>query len=192
MAATAHGHRTFYAFAAGSRGCRSGTNTSRDADLLSRKANEKKGELLRLPLFRDTSWEKLAYHWYLQFKFASTQSPPMPTRQPPLAILPELHIPKLCAAWLRVLRKFDASYHNMLPPTLMRGAIKYHKSHSRSMTRSRWYWPPLMLAQSAAVVQDISTRSKCVPIRIEFVVVADPVKKPFGLHRNRSWPIRKL
>src|SRR5262245_12310587 len=37
--------------------------------------------------------------------------------------------------------------------------------------------------------QDTLVRSKCVPTRIEPGVFADPVKKPFGLHRNRSWPI---
>ena len=39
---------------------------------------------------------------------------------------------------------------------------------------------------------DISTRSKWVPIRTDPGVVEDPVRNPFGLHKNRSWPIRKL
>src|SRR5581483_1115358 len=47
---------------------------------------------------------------------------------------------------------------------------------------------PLLPLQST----DMSARSKCVPTRIDPGVVADPVKKPFGLQRNRSWPIRKL
>ena len=35
-----------------------------------------------------------------------------------------------------------------------------------------------------------SVRSKCVPRRIAPGVLASPVKNPFGLQINRSWPIK--
>src|SRR5687767_2904779 len=49
-----------------------------------------------------------------------------------------------------------------------------------------------MPSQRSEVVQDILTRSKWVPTRIDPAVVDDPVKNPFGLHKYKSWPIRKL
>src|SRR5437870_2518666 len=121
----------------------------------------------------------------------------MPDRQLPLFMSPVLQTFRLCAAWFRPLRRFDASYHRTLVPTLMRGAMKYQRSHSRSRIRLRWNCAkcPRALAGifKPAAVQgipvlplqpnDISARSKWVPTKIEFGVVAEPVKNPFGLHK---------
>src|SRR5262249_40733804 len=121
-----------------------------------------------------------------------------------------LRMPRLyCAASGRLL----ARYHSQLRPMLIRLATKYRTSHSRTRTVLRlkpgapttvvagdpklwfkgtpqpagpkdlWPWPEL---------QSTSLRSKCVPSRIDPGVVAEPVSQPFGLQRNRSWPIRKF
>src|SRR4030095_300350 len=127
----------------------------------------------------------------------------MPDRQLPLFMSPVLQMLRVWAAWLRPVRRFDASYHNTFRPTFMRGAITYQRSHSRSRIRFLWNCPkcPRALFKPAAVhgipvlplqPKDISARSKWVPTKIEFGVVAEPVKNPFGLHRYRSWAIKKL
>src|SRR5262245_20422755 len=128
----------------------------------------------------------------------------MPLRQP--VVFPVFglsQIPRLCAAWFLPLRRFEASYQSTFTPTFMRGAMTYQISHSRSRMRLRWNWlssalPPADTTDAQVIPvdplqpTDMSTRSKCVPNRIELVVVADPVNHPFGLHRYRSWPITQF
>src|SRR5258706_774057 len=94
-----------------------------------------------------------------------------------------LHSPKLLPAPLNWFLRLDASYHRKLTPMFMRGAMTYHKSHSRRSIRSRRkLLPPVSPGQDLILSpQDISTRSKCVPINTDPVSVAEPVKKPFGL-----------
>ena len=66
-------------------------------------------------------------------------------------------------------------------------------SHSRSSILSRLNCgrpSNVPLLQVAALGQETSVRSKCVPRRIAPGVLASPVKNPFGLQINRSWPIK--
>src|ERR1051325_976149 len=119
-----------------------------------------------------------------------------------------LRRPRLYAALSGTL---SALYHSQWIPTLIRFATKYHRSHSRRITVLRlkpldaatgalptvWLGltqpvPPSVASRPPPRLQSTVLRSKCVPKRIEPGVVADPVSQPFGLQRNRSWPIKKL
>src|ERR1051326_3754800 len=142
----------------------------------------------------------------------SSHWPPLPLSAPGLS---SLLLPRMPRLYCALIGMFVASYHSQCRPMLMRFATKYHRSHSRSRTVLRLKplpelrcgglevpnccAPKLMLPQPTAPksrpppeLQSTSLRSKCVPNRTDRGVVAEPVNHPFGLHRNRSWPIRKL
>src|SRR3990170_7315835 len=108
----------------------------------------------------------------------------MPARQAPAVTFALLHIPRLYAALCNPLRRFAASYHSTLTPTLIRGATKYHRSHSRNRIRLRWncgMWPPVHgTGPPGPSPQLMFTRSKCVPTSTDPGVLDDPVKNPFG------------